>query len=133
MSLFKFFENKPAEQPKPTKDQYRQDTGRIIKTYSTTLNGNKAKGRQEILENLKTFNDPLKVYYDLKGGSTSLTVGKSSTKIAGTIDSKIKNEIETKYGSSNGISCSLEIESYKINRDSENLLVCDVELKVIKK
>lgn len=105
------------------------------KTQSTIkceLSGSKAKGRQSLLDNLNTYHDPLKVYPDIKNGKLNLLVGKSSSKIIGTIDSKIVNNLVDKYYKSGSLLCDLEIgNSYTITKDNDDFYKCSIELTII--
>lgn len=100
--------------------------------YSTTLNGNTAKGRQEILQELQQNHEDLKVWLDIKSGSLSLCVGKKG-KIVGTIDSKITRMLCSKYETSNGLACDIIIGTDYNIMQKDGVLFCNVNITVIPK
>lgn len=100
---------------------------------STKLNGSSAKGRQESLRNLQQYHDDLKAYLDFKNGSIVIQVGKNSSKIVGTVDSKIVRDICSKYEKTNGLSCDILIgQNYQVV-DSDGVLSCIVRLEIVPK
>lgn len=101
-------------------------------TYTTTLNGNTAKGRQEILSELKQTHDDLLVWLDLKNGSLSLCVGKKG-KTIGTVDSKITRMLCSKYETKNGLSCDITIGPDYTITQKEGVLFCNVTMTVVSK
>lgn len=114
MGLFNFIKHK--------KKQY---------SVTTKLNGNTANGRQELLAELQQNPSELKPKLDIRNGSLSIVVLCGRNQI-GTVDSKIVRDIESKYSTSNGLSCDLSIGSdYNIQKDSSGNLVCVVSLTVI--
>lgn len=114
MGLFDFFKKKKNE------------------TYTTILNGNTAKGRQEYLAELMNTHEDLFVWLDIKNSSLSLCVGNKG-KTAGTIDSKITRALCSKYEKYNGLSCDISIgQNYKITK-KDNILYCNVTITVIPK
>lgn len=101
-------------------------------TYSTILNGNTAKGRQELMKELLQTHAELKVWLDIKNNSLSLCVG-TKGKAIGTIDSKITRALYSKYGTSSGLSCDIVIDSnYSITKE-DGIFFCNVILTVIPK
>lgn len=100
--------------------------------YQTTLNGNTAKGRQELLNELLLNHNDLKVWLDIKNSSLSLCVGKNG-KVVGTIDSKITKMLCSKYETQNGLSCDIIIGQNYTVTSKNGVLFCNVTLTIIPK
>ncbi len=99
-------------------------------TYTTTLNGNTAKGRQELLQELQQNHEELKTWLDIKNNAICICVGFKG-KVIGTVDSKITKTLCSKYENNNGLSCDIVIGTNYHIVQSNGVLSCSVTLTVI--
>ena len=101
-------------------------------TITTTLNGNTAKGRQEILNDLLQNHNDLIAWLDIKNSAISLSVGTAKNKCAGTVDSKITRGLVDKYEKKNGLACDITIgPNYEIKKTNDGILSCTVTMTII--